>query len=53
MKRHHARVPSGATVNIGRDALGYLQAAMDQGRGEDDFTLLYKDFEELGKSGKV
>jgi 3-hydroxyisobutyrate dehydrogenase len=38
----------GATVNIGRDALGYLHAAMDQGRGEDDFTLLYRDFEKLG-----
>ncbi len=38
----------GATVNIGRDTLGYLHAAMDQGRGEDDFTLLYRDFEKLG-----
>ena len=38
----------GATVNIGRDALAYLNAAMDQGRGEDDFTVLYREFEKLG-----
>lgn len=39
----------GATVNIGRDTLAYIRAAVAQGRSEDDFTLLYRDFEELGK----
>ena len=39
----------GATVNIGRDTLAYLKRAVDQGRSEDDFTLLYRDFEALGK----
>lgn len=39
----------GATVNIGRDTLAYLRAAVEQGRSEDDFTLLYRDFEELGE----
>lgn len=39
----------GATVNIGRDTLAYLQNAVAQGRSEDDFTLLYRDFEALGK----
>ena len=38
----------GATVNIGRDTLAYLKRAVDQGRSEDDFTLLYRDFEKLG-----
>ncbi len=42
----------GATVNIGRDTLAYLRAAVEQGRSEDDFTLLYRDFEELGKKGR-
>ena len=44
----------GATVNIGRDTLAYLRAAVEQGRSEDDFTLLYRDFEALGaeKAGK-
>ncbi len=40
----------GATVNIGRDTLAYLTAAVDQGRSDDDFTLLYRDFEQLGKA---
>jgi len=39
----------GATVHIGRDTLAYLRAAVAQGRSEDDFTLLYRDFEKLGK----
>ncbi len=39
----------GATVNIGRDTLAYLEAAVNQGRSDDDFTLLYRDFEQLGK----
>lgn len=39
----------GATVHIGRDTLAYLREAVEQGRGEDDFTLLYRDFEKLGK----
>ena len=39
----------GATVNIGRDTLAYLREAVEQGRSEDDFTLLYRDFEALGK----
>jgi 3-hydroxyisobutyrate dehydrogenase len=42
----------GATVNIGRDTLAYLQAAVAQGRSEDDFTLLYRDFEELAAREK-
>ena len=41
----------GATVHIGRDTLDYIEQAMNQGRGEDDFTLLYRDFEKLGKRG--
>ncbi len=39
----------GATVNIGRDTLAYLEQAVAQGRSEDDFTLLYRDFEKLAK----
>lgn len=42
----------GATVNIGRDTLAYLSEAMEQGRSEDDFTLLYRDFEKLAKRGR-
>jgi len=38
----------GATVNIGRDTLAYIRQAVAQGRSEDDFTLLYRDFEALG-----
>jgi 3-hydroxyisobutyrate dehydrogenase len=38
----------GATVNIGRDTLAYIRKAVEQGRSDDDFTLLYRDFEELG-----
>ena len=40
----------GATVKIGRDTLAYLRAAVAQGRSEDDFTLLYRDFEKLGEA---
>jgi 3-hydroxyisobutyrate dehydrogenase len=39
----------GATVNIGRDTLAYIREAVEQGRSEDDFTLLYRDFETLGR----
>ena len=44
----------GATVNIGRDTLAYIREAVAQGRSDDDFTLLYRDFEALGagKTGK-
>ncbi|MDH3231015.1 MAG: hypothetical protein OEN55_14595, partial [Alphaproteobacteria bacterium] len=43
----------GATVNIGRDTLAYIRAAVEQGRSDDDFTLLYRDFETLGKGAKA
>ncbi len=39
----------GATVHIGRATLAYIRQAMEQDRGEDDFTLLYRDFEKLAK----
>ena len=37
----------GATVNIGRDTLEYLKAAVKQGREEEDFTRLYPILEKL------
>jgi hypothetical protein len=42
----------GATVNIGRNTYEYIQAAMQQGRSEDDFSLLYPDLDSLGKKEK-
>tara|TARA_A100001011_G_scaffold80048_2_gene82988 strand:- start:28092 stop:29030 length:939 start_codon:yes stop_codon:yes gene_type:complete len=43
----------GATVNIGRNTYDYIQAAMRQGRSEDDFSLLYPDLDSLSKKKKV
>ena len=42
----------GATLNIGRDTYAYLQAAIGQGRAEDDFTRLYPDLEKLDKRSR-
>ncbi|MFC1665301.1 NAD(P)-dependent oxidoreductase [Pseudomonadota bacterium] len=37
----------GASVNIGREALAYLQEAVKQSRSAEDFTRLYPDLEKL------
>ena len=42
----------GATLNIGRDTYTYLEAAIEQGRAEDDFTRLYPDLEKLDKKSR-
>jgi len=37
----------GLPVNIGRSTLGYIKNAVKADMSEDDFSLLYKEFQKL------
>ena len=41
----------GLPVNIGRSTLGYIKNAVKADMSEDDFSLLYKEFQKLAEIG--
>ena len=41
----------GLPVNIGRSTLGYIKNAVKADMSEDDFSLLYKEFQKLSEIG--